>query len=248
MGELERLRLVLDHLPDEDLMVALEQDRGRGRDDYPVRAVWNSILAGIVYQHPSIESLRRELLRNAQLRQLCGFNVLLGARAAPPAWVYTRFLRKLLGRLDQLETMFRRTIVGLRQELPDFGEVLALDGKAIESHARGRKRDEKRPRRPDGRRDTDADWGTKTYRGQRDDGSLWQKAISWFGYCLHLVVDTKYELPVDFMVTRASASEVKIAHRLVDRMAVERPELLVGCKHFLGDKAYDDVKLLDKLW
>lgn len=60
LGDLERLRLVLENLPDEELMVDLERERGRGRDDYPVRALWNSILAGIVYQHPSIESLRRE--------------------------------------------------------------------------------------------------------------------------------------------------------------------------------------------
>jgi len=33
-------------------------------DNYPVRAVWNSILAGIVYQHPSVESLRRDKLRS----------------------------------------------------------------------------------------------------------------------------------------------------------------------------------------
>jgi len=141
LGELERLRLVLDHRPDGDLMAALERDRGRGRDDYPVRAVWNSILAGIVYQHPSVASLRRELLRSAQLRQLCGFDVLLGVRATPPAWVYARFLRKLLRRLDQLEAMFRRAVADLQQQLPDFGEVLALGGKAISSHARGRKRD-----------------------------------------------------------------------------------------------------------
>ena len=66
LEELGRLRLVLDHLPDEPLMVDMERERGRGRDDYPVGAVWNSILARIVYQHPSIESLRRELPRNAQ--------------------------------------------------------------------------------------------------------------------------------------------------------------------------------------
>ena len=45
-------------------MQTLEAARGRGRDDYPVRAMWNSVLAGIVFQHPSIESLRRELSRN----------------------------------------------------------------------------------------------------------------------------------------------------------------------------------------
>lgn len=246
LGELERLRLVLDHLPDGKLMADLERERGRGRDDYPVRAVWNSLLVGIVYQHPSIESLRRELLRNAQLRQLCGFDILQGARAVPLAWAYTRFLRKLQGRLEQLEEIFRRAVSGLAEVVPDFGKVLAMDGKAIPSHARGKQG--KRARKPDGRRDTDANWGVKTYRGRREDGSLCQRTKNWFGYCLHLTVDATYELPVDFMVTKASASEVIVAHRMVDRMAAERPELLARCESLLGDKAYDDVKLLDKLW
>lgn len=68
LGDLERLRLVLEYMPDEDLMQKLESERGKGRDDYPVRAMWNSILAGVVYQHPSIESLWLESSRNRQLR------------------------------------------------------------------------------------------------------------------------------------------------------------------------------------
>ena len=72
LGDLERLRLVLEHLPDEALMAHLEKLRGHGRDDYPVLAMWNSMLAGIVFQHPSIESLRRELSRNGQLLSICG--------------------------------------------------------------------------------------------------------------------------------------------------------------------------------
>jgi len=46
LGDLQRLLLVLNYLPDEELMKKLEQERGRGRDDYPIRALWNSILAG----------------------------------------------------------------------------------------------------------------------------------------------------------------------------------------------------------
>ena len=60
-GDLKRLQLVMEHLPDEELMRALEKERYRGRNDYPVRGVWNSILAGIVFQHNSVASLRREL-------------------------------------------------------------------------------------------------------------------------------------------------------------------------------------------
>ena len=49
LGDLERLRLVLEYMPDEDLMRLLEEKRRNGRDDYPARAMWNSILSGIVF-------------------------------------------------------------------------------------------------------------------------------------------------------------------------------------------------------
>lgn len=41
LGDNERLRFVLEHMPDEALVEELEKERGRGRDDYPVRAMWN---------------------------------------------------------------------------------------------------------------------------------------------------------------------------------------------------------------
>ena len=73
-SDLDRLLLVLEALADEALMVRLEAQRGKGRDDYPVRAMWNSLLAGVVFQHESVESLRRELSRNGELRDLCGLD------------------------------------------------------------------------------------------------------------------------------------------------------------------------------
>jgi hypothetical protein len=45
-------------------MRVLEEERDKGQNDYPVRSVWNSILAGVVYEHRSVQSLRRELKRN----------------------------------------------------------------------------------------------------------------------------------------------------------------------------------------
>ena len=118
LGELKRLDLVLKAMPDEGLMRVLEAQRGRGRDDYPVRAVWNSLLAGVVFQHPSVESLRRELLRNAQLRQVCGFDPVRSAHdAVPPAWVYTRFLRKVMAHQGEIDQMFETLVERLREEL-----------------------------------------------------------------------------------------------------------------------------------
>jgi hypothetical protein len=67
-SDLDRLRLVLEAIPDEPLMRILEQERGNGRDEYPIRPVWNSILAGVVFQHSCVACLRRELRRNGELR------------------------------------------------------------------------------------------------------------------------------------------------------------------------------------
>ena len=121
LGDLQRLLLVINHLPDAELMEKLEQDRGRGRNDYPVRAVWNSILAGIIYQHASIESLRRELWRNAQLREICGFDLCLGERVGPPAYVYTRCCRKLMECIDDVNNIFTRLVDEISILLPNFG-------------------------------------------------------------------------------------------------------------------------------
>jgi len=209
--------------------------------------VWNSILAGVVFQHQSVESLRRELLRNGQLRHLCGFDLVKGEDAVPPAWAYTRFLKKLLKHEGLIEQMFDDLVEELRRLLPGFGETLAIDGKAIPTHARARKKDEE-PKKPDGRRDTNADWGKKTYKGKRKDGTVWEKVKSWFGYKLHLVVDADYELPVAFEVTKASASEIPVAHELVEELSERHEELLGGCRFFLGDKGLDDGKLIVKLW
>ena len=46
LPELHRLEMAPDALPDEELASALEAVRGRGRDDYPVRAMWRAFVAG----------------------------------------------------------------------------------------------------------------------------------------------------------------------------------------------------------
>jgi hypothetical protein len=246
LGDLERLRLVLEYLPDERLMRDLEQHRGHGRDDYPIRAVWNSVLAGIVFQHKSVEQLRRELSRNGQLRWLCGFDLSRGQQAVPPAWVYTRFFRLLDAHAEQVESMFDELVEQLRQLLPGFGDHLAIDGKEIQTHAR--RRQGLSTMEPDGRRDVDADTGKKTYRGTREDGSPWEKVVEWFGYKLHLIVDAVYELPVAFEMTKASASEMPAGRQMVENLQQRHPELVEQAQTLAADKGLDDTKLIRQLW
>jgi transposase len=210
LGDLERLKLVLEYMPDEELMQELEKERGKGRDDYPIRAMWNSILAGVVYQHPSVESLRRELSRNGQLRFMCGFY----KGKVPEAYTYTRFLNKLKEKEEMVNVIFDELVNMLEEILPGFGTNIAIDGKGISSLSKRENKIEKQ----DGRRDKDGDWAKKEYKGIREDGTPWSKTIKWFGYRLHLIVDSDYELPVAFTLTKASVSEIKQAHKMIEEM------------------------------
>ena len=137
--------------------------------------MWNSVLTGVVFQHISVESLRRELSRNGQLRYMCGFFVATkrnrGSKKkveiVPPAWVFTRFLKKLLEHEAEINEIFELLVDELRELLPGFGKDLAIDSKAISSLSKRENKETKK----DGRRDKDADWGRKEYRGVREDGT-----------------------------------------------------------------------------
>lgn len=240
-SDLARLKLVLDTIPDETLMRRLEAHRGKGRNDYPVRCMWNAVLAGVVYQHHSIESLRRELMRNAELRQMCGFDPFRGSDAVPPPEAFTHFFRSLHTYSEEIDRIFDALVEEVGRLLPDFGKRLGVDSKGIRSA--GRRTDKE----PDGRRDTDADWGCKTYRGTRLDGSLWRRVKAWFGYKLHLLVDTTHELPVGFDVTRASAPDVKELSPLMNGLRDRHPEIVRRARYLSADKAYDSTEEIRNL-
>lgn len=241
LGDLERLRLVLEYMPDEELMKVLEQERGNGRNDYPIRAMWNSTLAGVVFEHSSIESLRRELSRNGQLRHMCGFRC---GKEVPKAYIYSRFLKLLFQKSEMIDEIFNKLVDELESILPEFGRNIAIDGKAISSLANGKNKKDKE----DGRRDTDANWGIKEYKGKHKDGTAWSKIVKWFGYKLHLMVDADYELPVAFNLTKASTSEIKQAHKMLEDLEEKHPEIIDKCETLEADRGYDDTKLIVNLW
>ena len=247
LGDLERLRLALEYLPDERLMRTLERERGHGRNDYPVRPVWNSLVARIVFEHPSVEALRRELRRNKQLRGICGFDPTLGEDAVPTSEAYSRFQETLFRHQDLIDALFDELVESLRSELPEFGRVLAGDGKAIPTHARPRAKDAAVPE-ADGRRDTDADWGIKSRKTGDDAERRYKRLRGWFGYKLHLVADATYELPVAYEVTKASRSEFEVVPEQIDKLADRHPELCDDCEAFTYDKGGDDVKIIRTLW
>ena len=239
--ELKRFDLVLSSIPDEGLMQKLEAERKGRLDDYPIRCVWNSLLAGIVFNHEKISTLRRELLRNGELREECGFEVIKGDKAVPTASVYTGFLKKLIRNRELIEEMVDNLVEELRRLLPGFGKRLAIDSKKLESYSVS-KRD------PTKSSDPDADWGVKKYSGVRKDGTLWEQVKSWFGYKLHMIVDAAYELPIAFEITKASVHDSPRMLPMVEKLQENHPQLLDQTEYLIADKGYDSARNNRVLW
>jgi hypothetical protein len=224
-SEISRLTRLLDVLPDADLLAALEVGRAGKRNDYPLAALWRALLAGIVFGHASLASLGRELARNGQLRDLCGFDPLRGDRAVPPGWVWTRFIVKLLRHGALVDAMFERLVERLGERLSDFGRDLAADGKAVGAWSR---------------LDPEASEGFKNYEGEDDQGDPLQKIQKWFGYKLHLIVDANYELPVAFELSGAKEAESPRLMPMIERLEAEHPALAARVESLAADRGYDD--------
>jgi hypothetical protein len=273
-SDLERLSLVRDHLPDARLVQYLEVMRGQGRDDYPVAAMWNAVLAGVVFQHPSIEALIRELGRNPALLQACGFAVLpiqkkplahlvrdpvtgqmtvvyaplQEARyAVPDSWNFSRFLANVI-ELEETLGMVTGMIATLREQLmevlPEFGRHLGYDGKAIDSHSTGRVN-----RTTGETSDPDADWGKHETGGvEARTGKPWKKITRWFGYGVHSIADTQYEIPVAMHLTPASHAEQIQLRVMLEETFAETPELAERCRDFSADRGLDSAETKTLLW
>ena len=263
--DLDRFFLVRDNLPDEQIIRYLEVMRKNGRNDYPILPMWNALIAGIVFQHQSIEHLIRELSRNPSLLEACGFNPVPVQKKpkatldynegeqrtkivwlkpgdpvykVPDSWNFSRFLKNVI-ELEECLGMISNLSVLLRgqlmEELPEFGLHLGYDGKAIQSHSTGQINQDTQQTS-----DPDADWGKHETRGiNSKTGKQWNKIKSWFGYNLHLIADVKYEIPVAFEITPASHSEQTTLKKLIHATFGQDPKLADRCRDFVADRGLD---------
>ena len=71
---------------------------------------------------------------------------------------------------------------------------------------------------------------------------------SWFGYGLHLIADTHYEVPVAFEVTRASASEARVLPGMLEELFAKAPEMAERCDDFSADRGLDNAPQKKLLW
>jgi hypothetical protein len=240
LEDLERLGLALDGMDDEELMRKLEKRRGKGRNDYPVRVMWNLTLAMKIFGHKSVESFRRELSRNSQLRRICGLeDFSMKKHLVPPARVFTGFFKLLQAVQDGLDDIFTGEVDTLYEMLPSFGEHMAGDGKYLDSYA-------KRPPKDgalgtDLRTENDAEFSVKEYHYTGNDGKKHVKKETHYGFKAHIVCDTDTELPIALSVTKANRDEKKEMIALLGGFDGKRRD---RAKSVALDRGYDSINMI----
>ena len=245
LGDLERCKLLIENVPDEKIVNKLIEIRGKGRNEYPIIPLWNSLLIMPLIECSTIEQLRRELSRNRDLRKLCGFNDYdyhFGkCKLVPPSKSYTNLIKHL----KIIEPMLKECFYELREfmyeNLKDFGTNVGEDGKIFLSRAIGYN---KNGNSEDARCDVDADFTVKEYYYKDKDGITQSKKKKFFGYRYHLLADVDYELPIDYTVTKASKGEREQLINQLNRLDQNKIEKI---KTLSADKGYDGEELIKKI-
>jgi hypothetical protein len=227
-------------MEDEALMLRLEARRGNGRNDYPVRVMWNLIIAMRVFGHRTVESFRRELSRNSQLRKICGLDDFANKKhLVPPPRVFTKFLKILTQEQGSIDGMFDSMVQELAEKLPEFGKDAAGDGKYLDSYAN---REDKNPNPDAGdRAERDAKWGIKEYHYEDKNGKPQVKKEYHFGFKAHIICDVKTELPMAYNVLTANSDEKKAMIEMIGKIPLQ---IRSRMEHLMLDRGYDSTEMI----
>lgn len=207
--DLATVRDFLHTLPDGPLLESLRRGRGRGRDDYPVTALWGVVVLTPLLRHITVEACLAELRRNAGLRQLIGIE---HKDQVPKKWNISRF-QAVLGsqpHLTLLAEMFNVMVRRLGSAVKDLGRRTAGDATGLSA----------RLQRSDRQGLGTLDQPTGGKKEYLDDEGNVTKVVEWFGYKLHLLVDVDHEVALAYRVTSANRGDCEVLPDLVQQTRV----------------------------
>lgn len=236
--QLSTLKLLLESLPDQDLLAGLQLARGRGRDDFPIPVLWGVFVFTIALRHPSFVSCIEELKRNPALYRLLG---IASVEGIPNDYNLSRFA-DVLGRephLSGLRKVFDTQVQRLGHVIPDLGKHTAGDSAALNGRA---KKD------PDAVAAEVAQGLPQPCGGKKeytDEEGKVTKVVTWNGYKHHLLVDVKHEVPLAYAITEATAADNEQIEALVLQASANLPAGRIETLAY--DKAADDGKVHELL-
>jgi transposase, IS5 family len=154
----------------------------------------------------------------------------------PSVYAYYRFTAKLREHGALLDACIGAVIERIKEQVPDIGKDVAIDASDMPAYANGQRFASKggRERADDEFSDPDASWGHRSAVSTRKGGGF-------YGYRLHLAVDTATHLPLAWSVDTARDHETLSVAQLLDRLHA----LGIDPETATLDKGYDNNRVYD---
>lgn len=205
-GIYAEFRQILACLDDSAILDCLQAYRPTGRPGWPLRTLWNAYLAAYFLGLDCINDLIRRLENDPALREVCGFEK---DASLPHRTTFNRFFSRLSNHDDLVETCLNQITNGLQEQLPLFGDEVAIDSTSVRTHSNPNKESKITGEVSD----PEAAWGFKTdARSKKKDGKEF-----FFGYKVHMVVDANYHVPITFKLMAANHNDSPQLPGLMDK-------------------------------
>ena len=193
-----KLESVFNVIPEEELLKALKVYYA-GRRGYTYKVLWRTYVAMSVLNLPSFAALIRALENNPLLAEACGIT---NPKKIPSKFAYSRFINKLEERYNvvQVKNIMRMLTRKCYETFPKFGKSIVIDATDLKAWSNGSKKRKS---------DKDAGWVIK--------GDTNGKRKFVWGYKMHLMADTTYEIPITANITRGNINDIRQATPLLSQ-------------------------------
>ena len=217
-----QLETLFNTIPDDELIKALKEYYA-GRLGYTYKILWRTYVAMVVLNLPSFASLIRTLTNNPYVAQACG---VYRPDAIPSKFAYSRFIRKLQEPryFVMVKNIMRKLTHRCYDVFPNFGKSVAIDATDLKAWSNGSKQRKSDP---------DAGWVIKS------DTNGHRKFV--WGYKMHLMVDTAYEIPITVNITKGNVNDVRHATPLLSQARYITGRFYPD--HVICDAGYDSNEL-----
>jgi transposase len=212
----EELSGIFNGVPFQKLVKTLRAYRWTGRPGYNPETMLKAVLVGYYKSIGTLAELARYLEDHREIASVCGFR---DNESTPSRSTFSRFISRLTEHQDLLDECLKIMADKLKDLLPDFGGVVAIDCTSVPSYSN-----------PDNEPVSDPKAGWIVREGSKR--KQWQ-----FGYRLHLIVDANWELPIAKEVTLSKDNEkvatLPLLRKTKENLPWFKPDVVIA------DKAYD---------
>jgi len=216
-----KLEMILFQIDVSNLACKLRKSHNsKGPKGYEPETLIYALIAMQVEKIQTIKDLVLNLKQNPVLRYCCGFGVL---GKVPSESTFSRFLDKLI-QTDELEQLFHSLVVKAKELNIIDGEHISIDSTKLIFYEAAK------PKKYIVDDDYNPNWGIK-----KDTNG---NTVKWFGWKLHILCDSKSELPLDILVTPANTYDGTVAIPLIKQFFNNYKDIFKP-KYYAMDSGYD---------